>query len=226
VSNGIANTASFIRDDLLRLAKKMPNSPLANAAPDDVMLVDGMIASRRDASNSVSIADAMRHGAVDRIDLEKTVTFEHDGSRAHNTHSAVFAEVKVDEQLGVIRVTRVVSAIAAGRILNLKTASSQIMGGVVWGIGMALHEQTLIDHRFGRIMNADFAEYHVPVNADVHDINVIFVDERDDHVNPMGIKGLGEIGIVGVAAAIANAVYHATGKRVRDLPITLDKLQR
>ena len=129
----------------------------------------------------------------------------------------------MDEQLGVIRVTRVVSAVAAGRIMNTKTARSQIMGSVVWGIGMALHEETLTDHRFGRIMNANIAEYHVPVHADVHDIKVIFVDEPDD-INPLGIKGVGEIGIVGVAAAIANAVYHATGKRVRDLPITLDKL--
>ena len=131
----------------------------------------------------------------------------------------------MDEQIGVIRVTRVVSAVAAGRILNPKTAGSQILGGVVWGIGMALHEETLIDHKFGRIMNANIAEYHVPVNADIHDIKVIFVDEADDS-NPLGLKGVGEIGIVGVAAAIANAVYHATGKRVRDLPITLDKLQR
>jgi xanthine dehydrogenase YagR molybdenum-binding subunit len=226
VANGIANTAGFVRDELLRLAQQLPDSPLADATPAEVALADGTIVHRSNASRAVSIADAMRRGAVDRIDLEKTVTFDDDGSRAHNTHSAVFAEVKVDEQIGVIRVTRVVSAVAAGRILNTKTASSQIMGGVVWGIGMALHEQTLIDHRFGRIMNADFAEYHVPVNADVHDIQVIFVDEADDQINPMGIKGLGEIGIVGVAAAIANAVYHATGKRVRDLPITLDKLQR
>ena len=119
--------------------------------------------------------------------------------------------------------TRVVSAVAAGRILNPKTAGSQILGGVVWGIGMALHEETLIDHRFGRIMNANIAEYHVPVHADVHDIKVIFVDEQDTS-NPLGMKGVGEIGIVGVAAAIANAVHHATAKRVRDLPITLDKL--
>jgi len=134
--------------------------------------------------------------------------------------------VKIDEQLGVIRVTRLVNAVAAGRILNTKTAHNQIMGGVVWGIGMALHEETLVDHRFGRVMNANIAEYHVPVNADVHDIKVIFVDEPDNIINPLGIKGVGEIGLVGVAAAIANAVYHATGKRVRDLPITLDKLQR
>jgi xanthine dehydrogenase YagR molybdenum-binding subunit len=204
----------------------MPNSPLADAAPDEVALVDGKLVIKLDASRAVSIADAMRHAGVDRIEQEKSTSFPDDGSHSHNTHSAIFAEVKVDEQLGVIRVTRVVNAIAAGRILNTKTASSQIMGGVVWGIGMALHEETLVDHNFGRIMNANIAEYHVPVNADVHDIKVIFVDEPDEIINPLGIKGLGEIGIVGVAAAIANAIYHATGKRVRDLPITLDKLQR
>jgi xanthine dehydrogenase YagR molybdenum-binding subunit len=137
----------------------------------------------------------------------------------------VFAEVKIDEQIGVIRVTRIVSTIAAGRIVNAKTARSQILGSVVMGIGMALHEETLTDHKFGRIVNANFAEYHVPVNADIHDVEVIFVDEPDALINPLGVKGVGEIGIVGVAAAIANAVYHATGKRIRDLPITLDKLQ-
>ena len=168
----------------------------------------------------------MRLGGLDRLVKEKLNTFEASHSHAHNTHSAAFAEVKVDEQLGVIRVTRVVSAVAAGRILNTKTAASQIMGSVVGGIGMALHEETVFDHRFGRIMNANVAEYHMPVNADIHDIKVIFVDERDDTINPLGVKGVGEIGIVGVAAAVANAVYHATGKRVRDLPITLDKLRR
>jgi xanthine dehydrogenase YagR molybdenum-binding subunit len=226
VSNGIATTAAAVRAELLRLARGIPNSPLADATPEQVALVDGKLVSRRDASRAVPIADAMRQGGVDRIEQEKQTTFEDSGSHAHNTHSAVFAEVKVDEQLGVTRVTRIVSAVACGRVLNPKTASNQIIGGVVWGIGMALHEETLVDHKFGRVMNANIAEYHVPVNADVPDIEVIFVDEHDDMVNPLGIKGLGEIGIVGVAAAIANAIYHATGKRVRDLPITLDKLQR
>jgi xanthine dehydrogenase YagR molybdenum-binding subunit len=226
VSNGIATTAAAVREELLRLVRQTPNSPLADATPSDIALREGKLVSIRDPSRAVPIADAMRQGGVDRIEQERQTTFDDDGSHAHNTHSAVFAEVKVDEQLGVVRVTRIVSTIAAGRILNTKTASSQIIGGVVWGIGMALHEETLIDHKFGRIMNANIAEYHVPVNADVHDIKVIFVDEPDDIVNPLGIKGVGEIGIVGVPAAIANAIYHATGKRVRDLPITLDKLER
>jgi xanthine dehydrogenase YagR molybdenum-binding subunit len=225
-SHAVAATAEEVRGELLALAKKMTGSPLADAKLEEVTLTDGKVVSKQDASRAVSIADAMRQGKIERIEKEKTNNFPDDKSHARNTHSAVFAEVKVDEQLGVVRVTRVVSAVAAGRILNTKTAHSQIMGGVVWGIGMALHEETVFDHRFGRIMNANIAEYHVPVNADVHDIEVIFVDEPDEIINPLGIKGLGEIGIVGVAAAIANAVYHATGKRVRDLPITLDKLQR
>jgi xanthine dehydrogenase YagR molybdenum-binding subunit len=226
VSHAIANTAEAVRKELLGLAKKMPDSPLAGLKPKDVILADGMIVSKKEPSRAVPFAGAMRHGGIDRIEREKSANFEEDSRHARNTHSAIFAEVKIDEQLGVIRVTRVVSAVAAGRILNPKTARSQIMGSVVWGIGMALHEETLVDHNFGRIVNANIAEYHVPVNADVRDIEVIFIDEPDDIVNPLGIKGVGEIGLVGVAAAIANAVYHATGKRVRDLQVTLDKLQR
>jgi xanthine dehydrogenase YagR molybdenum-binding subunit len=225
-SHAVVAAAEEVRKELLALAKAIKGSPLANAKPEDVVLAGGKIVSKKDSSRAVSIADAMRHGAVDRIEKEKTNNFPDGSSHARNSHSAVFAEVKVDEQIGVIRVTRVVSAVAAGRILNTKTAHSQIMGSVVWGIGMALHEETVFDHQFGRIMNANIAEYHVPVNADVQDIKVIFVDEPDEIINPLGIKGLGEIGIVGVAAAIANAVYHATGTRVRDLPITLDKVHR
>ena len=223
VANGIVTAAEAIRDELLRFAKQMPSSPLANCSPDEVGFAAGKLVSKRDGSRAVSLADAMRQGKVDRITQEKTTLPSHNHSHANNTHVAHFVEVKVDEQLGVIRVTRAVSAVAAGRILNTKTAGSQILGGVVWGIGMALHEETLIDHTFGRIMNANIADYHVPVHADIHDIKVIFVDEPDGS-NPLGLKGVGEIGIIGVAAAVANAVYHATGKRVRELPITLDKL--
>lgn len=226
ISHAIAKTAAELRAELLRIAKTMPDSPLKAAKLDDVVLADGKLADGKAPDKAASIADIMRHGGVERIARETANKPEAPESYGRNTHSAVFAEVKIDEELGVIRVTRIVDAVAAGRILNTKTASSQIMGGVVWGIGMALHEEALVDHQFGRVMNHTLAEYHVPVNADVQDIKVIFVDEPDSLINPLGIKGVGEIGIVGVAAAIANAVYHATGKRVRDLPITLDKLQR
>jgi xanthine dehydrogenase YagR molybdenum-binding subunit len=226
VAHAIAAAADEVRMELLGLAQKMPGSPLAGLQPDDVLLADGMIAAKQNKNRAVSLVDAMRHGGVDRIEHEKLAEFREDNRHARNTHSAIFAEVKVDEQLGIIRVTRVVNAVAAGRIINTKTAASQVMGSVVWGIGMALHEETLVDHNFGRVMNANIAEYHVPVNADVQDIRIIFVEEPDSTVNPLGIKGVGEIGIVGVAAAIANAVYHATGKRVRDLPITIDKIFR
>ena len=131
VANAIATTAGAVREELLRLAKQMPDSPLADATPDEVVLIDGSLASRKNARRSVAIADAMRHTGVDRIERETATNFPDDAAHAHNAHSAVFAEVKVDDQLGVVRVTRVVSAVAAGRILNPKTAASQIMGGVV-----------------------------------------------------------------------------------------------
>ena len=149
------------------------------------------------------------------------------GERKHvgYAHSAVFVEARVDEDLGVLRLPRIVIAVAAGRILNPKTARSQILGGVVMGLGQALHEEALTDHRLGRLMNHNFAEYHIPANADVGDIEVIFVEEPDRQVSALGVKGLGEIGLVGVAAAVANAIFHATGARVRSLPITIDKIR-
>ncbi len=136
---------------------------------------------------------------------------------------AKFVEVRIDPDLGLIRVVRVVSAIDGGRILNEKLAASQIIGGTVGGIGMALLEETVSDPGTGRIANATFGDYLVAVNADVPNMDVIFVGEPDP-MNPIGTKGVGEIGLVGIAAAIANAVYHATGKRIRELPITLEKL--
>jgi xanthine dehydrogenase YagR molybdenum-binding subunit len=215
-----------VQEELLGLAQRMAGSPLTGAKLDDVEFAEGKIRSKDDERREVSVADAMRAGNADRIEKEASAEPKGNSKYAHFTHSAVFAEVKIDEQLGVIRVTRVVNAVAAGRILNPKTACSQILGAVVGGIGMALHEETLTDNRFGRFMTHNLADYHVPVNADVHAIDVIFVEEKDNEINPLGVKGVGEIGIVGTAAAIANAVYHATGTRVRDLPITLDKLMR
>ncbi len=226
VGSAIHAACRAVQEELLGLAQKMEGSPLAGAKLDDVVFAEGKIRHQGDESREVSVADAMRAGKADRIEKEASAEPKGDSKYSHHAHSAVFAEVKIDEQLGVIRVTRVVNAVAAGRILNPKVAGSQILGAVVGGIGMALHEETVTDHRFGRFMTHNLADYHVPVNADVHAIDVLFVEERDDEINPLGIKGLGEIGIVGTAAAVANAVYHATGKRVRDLPITLDKLMR
>jgi xanthine dehydrogenase YagR molybdenum-binding subunit len=226
VGSAIHAACGKVQQEVFRLAQNISDSPLVGAKLEEVTFAQGMIRHRHDQRREVSLADAMRAGKADRIEKEASAESNGDSKYSHSTHSAVFAEVKIDEQLEVIRVTRVVSAVAAGRILNPKLAGSQILGAVVGGIGMALHEETTTDHRFGRFMNHNLAEYHVPVNADIHAIDVIFVEEQDSEINPLGVKGVGEIGIVGTAAAIANAVYHATGKRRRDLPITIDKLMR
>jgi xanthine dehydrogenase YagR molybdenum-binding subunit len=141
-----------------------------------------------------------------------------------HAHGAVFAEVKVDPDLGQMRVTRVVGAFAAGRIINPRMVHSQLCGGMIWGVSFALHEHAVMDPRSGRPMNPNLAEYHIPVNADVPSIEALLVEEQDPHVNALGIKGVGEIGVTGSAGAVANAVWHATGVRVRNFPITLDRL--
>jgi xanthine dehydrogenase YagR molybdenum-binding subunit len=225
IGSAVRAVCEKVRKKLLHLARKGGGSPLAAAKLEDITFSDGCIRLSRDPSQAVSLIAAMRHGGVNVIEEQATSvpdTAQQQYSRY--SHSAVFVEVKVDEDLGMIEVARVVSAIAGGRILNPKTARSQVMGGIVWGIGMALEEESVIDQQFGRFMNHNLAEYHVAVNADVPAIEVLFVDEHDDKVNPLGVKGLGELGVVGVAAAISNAVFHATGKRVRELPITLDKV--
>ncbi len=223
VGSAVSRACASLRQHILDAAQQTPASPFTGASLDDVSFENGELISRRDPQARVSLAQVIQTSGT----LEAEARVEPGEERkkwATGTHSAVFAEVRVDEALGTVRVTRVVSAVAAGRVVNPKTAANQITGGVVWGIGMALHEETWTDHRLGRFMNHNLAEYHVPVNADVHDIEVFFVEEEDSVVNDLGSKGVGEIGIVGVAAAIANAIYHATGKRVRDLPITPDKL--
>jgi xanthine dehydrogenase YagR molybdenum-binding subunit len=140
------------------------------------------------------------------------------------SHGAVFAEVKVDPDLGMVRATRLVGAFAAGRIINPKLVRSQYYGGMIWGVSFALQEAAIADPRTGRIMNADLAEYRIPVNADVPSLEAILVPEDDRYVNPLGVKGVGEIGITGTVGAIANAVWHATGVRVRRFPIQIEDL--
>jgi xanthine dehydrogenase YagR molybdenum-binding subunit len=218
-----------LADELYQAAARMDASPLGSAARDEVALRDGHMVVAANPAQRVPLAELVRATGKDFIEAEEVAKPGVSGlvdmlTKARNTHSTIFAEVKVDEELGVVRVTRVVIAVAAGRIINPKTARSQVLGAVVMGIGMALHEETVMDHRLGRFMTHNFADYHIPVNADIADIDVIFVDEHDPEVSPLGIKGVGEIGIVGTAAAVANAIFHATGKRVRSLPVTIDKL--
>ncbi len=166
-------------------------------------------------------------GIVPAEGLEASGAFEtNPEAQQFSMHAfgAQFAEVRVHVETGEVRVPRLLGVFAAGRIINPKMARSQLLGGMTMGLSMALHEASVLDPRFGDYVNHDFAEYHIATNADVGTIDVTWIDEEDPHVNPMGAKGIGEIGIVGTAAAIANAVYHATGIRIRDLPITLDKL--
>jgi xanthine dehydrogenase YagR molybdenum-binding subunit len=225
VGPAVQAACAKVREQLFGLALRIPKSPLTDANPDEVIFENGHIKLRKDPSRTVAFADALGNSMVNEVEGNaSTGPTPKQAEYGTYTHSAVFVEVHVDEELGTIHVARAVNALAAGRVLNLKTARSQVLGGLVWGIGMALEEESVIDHRFGRFMNHSLGEYHVPVNADIRDLDVIFVEERDDVVNTLGAKGLGEIGLVGVAAAIANAVYNATGKRIRELPITLDKL--
>ena len=212
--------------EIVETLGKEQNSPFAGVAVNDVLVENGGITVKGRSDTRISFADALKRINKENVSVLHRST-PNAGERSKYTiasHGAQFAEVKVDEEIGTIRVTRVVQGTAAGKIINPKGAHGQEMGGVVWGIGMALTEKTDVDHRFGRIMNPNLAGYHVPVNADVGQIETIFVDEDDKIVNPLGAKGLGELGLVGIPAVIANAVYHATGKRFRELPITPDKI--
>jgi xanthine dehydrogenase YagR molybdenum-binding subunit len=174
-------------------------------------------------------AEAFRaeHGAQPAAGAEASAPMSQspdDDRYAMYAFGAQFAEVRVHAATGEVRVPRMLAVFDAGRIINPLTARSQLVGGMVWGLSMALLEQSVLDPRFGHVVNHDLAEYHVPVNADVGDVQAHWLGEPDPHTNPMGSKGIGEIGITGSPAAIANAVHHATGVRVRDLPITADKL--
>jgi xanthine dehydrogenase YagR molybdenum-binding subunit len=189
-----------------------------------VVIEDGAIGRRGEQRREPAVATLARTGNQS-VEAEGAAK-PGDEKKQYSMHSfgAVFAEVQVDPELGIIRVPRVVARYDVGRLLNAKTGRSQLLGGIVMGIGMALMEESVLDERYGRIVNANLAEYHVPTNADVGMIDVGVVDDADPYIDALGARGIGEIGITGVAAAIANAVYHATGVRVRDLPITLDKL--
>nr|WP_227501594.1 molybdopterin cofactor-binding domain-containing protein [Synechocystis sp. PCC 7509] len=207
------------------MARANKKSPLYNIPETEIAIENGQMFLKSDRTKSETYASILQRNNLKMVEASFDAKFD-EANKKYSMHSfgAQFAEVHVDPDLGQIRVTRFVGAFGNGRIMNLKTARSQIIGGITMGVGMALLEDTITDSRSGRIVNPNLGEYHVPVNADIPAIEAYFVEENDPHINSIGAKGVGEIGITGVAAAIANAVYHATGKRVRSLPITLDKL--
>jgi xanthine dehydrogenase YagR molybdenum-binding subunit len=230
---GLASYGSAVREGCLAARNKVlalvradARSPLKGVTDAEIEVRAGRLVLKREPARGETYAAILqRHNLPQGVEARADIK-PGDEAKQYSMHAfgAQFAEVRVDPDTGEVRVPRFLGAFGAGRIVNPKTARSQLAGGIVMGLGMALTEASVVDERFGHFVNADFAEYHVPVNRDVPTIEVMFVEELDNHVNPLGTKGIGELGIVGAAAAIANAVYHATGKRVRDLPITPDKV--
>jgi xanthine dehydrogenase YagR molybdenum-binding subunit len=222
----IHNAGADVIARLADLALNDKRSPLFGAGNAGVIARGGRLCRRDDEGRSESYAEILGRAGLAQIEGRGTGAADPaaQSSYAMHAHGAVFAEVKVDPDLGQIRAARVVGAFAAGRIINPRMVESQLLGGMIWGISFALHEQAIMDPRSGRPTNANLAEYHIPVNADVPSLEAILVEEHDPHVNALGIKGVGEIGITGTAGAIANAVWHATGVRIRKYPITLDRL--
>ncbi|MBX0291000.1 xanthine dehydrogenase family protein molybdopterin-binding subunit [Hymenobacter sp. HSC-4F20] len=244
VSSSVYLAAQDVWQKLIKLAVADKNSPLYGAKSADVEMGNGRLQLKAKPATGEAFTEVMkraslgdvegnaqgRYGSVYRepsaaadADMNKE---EKEAAAGYSMHAfgAHFCEVHVDPELGTVRVARWVSVMSAGRILNPKTARSQVIGGTIFGIGSALMEQTVRDPHWARYTNADLANYHIPVNADIPDMTVDFIDEHDPHVNAMGVKGIGEIAIVGVTAAVANAFFHATGRRLRSLPMTPDKV--
>ena len=222
----IHNAGAAVIAKLADLATGDERSPLFGAGNAGVVARDGRLFRRDDETRSESYADIIGRAGLAQVEARGKGASDPaaQANYAMHAHGAVFAEVKVDPDLGQIRVTRLVGAFAAGRIINPHLVRSQIYGGMIWGMSFALHEEALVDRRSGRIINANLAEYHVPVNADVPSMEALMIEEHDPHVNALGIKGVGEIGITGSAGAVANAVWHATGVRVRRFPIRIEEL--
>jgi xanthine dehydrogenase YagR molybdenum-binding subunit len=222
----IHNAGADVVARLADLATNDNRSQLFGAGNAGVIARGGRLFRRDDESRSESYSDILGRAGLAEIEGQgrSAANQAAQSTYAMHAHGAVFAEVKVDPDLGQMRVTRVVGAFAAGRIINPRMVRSQLYGGMIWGVSFALHERAVVDLRSGRPMNPNLGEYYIPVNADVPLVEAILVEERDPHVNALGIKGVGEIGITGTAGAVANAVWHATGVRVREFPITLDRL--
>jgi xanthine dehydrogenase YagR molybdenum-binding subunit len=222
----VHNAGAAVIGKLADLATRDRRSPLFGAGNAGAIARSGRLVRRDDETRSESYAEILARAGLAEVEASGTGTADAvaQAEYAMHAHGAVFAEVKIDPDLGQIRVTRMVGAFAAGRIINPKLVRSQLLGGMIWGVSFALHEEAMVDRHSARVMNADLAEYHVPVNADVPSMDVLTVDEHDPHVNALGIKGVGEIGVTGSAGAVANAVWHATGTRVRRFPIRIENL--
>jgi xanthine dehydrogenase YagR molybdenum-binding subunit len=225
ISAAVHTAVTELRDQLIGMAVADPNSPLHGANPGEVLVEDGRMRLRGDPSTGETYGDLLqRHFMTDAETIGSWYPPPPNQPYGLMSFGAQFAEVGVDPELGIVRVRRMVGAFAPGRVLNAKTAHSQVMGGMIWGLGQALLEGTMPDPRDGRWANASLGEYLVAVNADAPDVEIEFVEVEDKVVNPLGVKGVGELGMVGAAAAIANAVSHATGRRIRELPIRIEHL--
>jgi xanthine dehydrogenase YagR molybdenum-binding subunit len=225
VGSAVKVACEALKQKLLQLAISKPGSPFGNFKPEDIAVKAGQIYLTSNPAVRISYAEVLNQHNLPQVEVTEAsgpgAEWQQFSMYSFGAH---FVEVHVHPATGEARVKRAVTCAAVGKIINEKMARSQSVGGIVGGIGMALTEESVMDHRYGRYITNNLADYHVPVHADVPPIDVIFIDEHDPHVNPVGAKGLGEIAIVGVAAAVANAVFHATGKRIRELPITPDKL--
>ena len=225
VGSAVAHVGTMLRDRFIRTAVVDPGSPLVGLRPADVAVAGGRMFHTGEPTRGESYPDLLRRRGWESLDAQDTWSPDDADQRfSMHAYGAIFAEVAVDELLGTVRIRRVYGCYDAGRIINPKLAHSQAVGGMVGGIGMALLEATHLDHRDGRIVNANMSDYLVPVNADVPALDAEFVPAEDTIADPLGVKGLGELVMVGVPAAIANAVFNATGKRITDLPITVEKL--
>ncbi len=225
VGSSIQGAARAALAKLIEVARADSRSPLYGVSADQAVARDGRLALKGDSAKGETYKDILTRAGVKEVEGSYDTQFN-DKEKKFSSHAfgAHFAEVRVDPDFGEVRLARFTGVFDVGRVMNMKTGRSQMQGGIIMGIGMALMEETVLDENRGIIVNRDLAEYHVPVNADVPPIDVVLLENFDEHASPIGAKGAGEIGIVGAAAAVANAVYHATGVRVRDLPITPDKL--
>ncbi len=210
--------------DLAKTTSYFHTEKIHTADLKDFRFENGFIILTAEPAKKLSYGELLNYAGLKQVDLledSQRATQDKFSTYAYAVH---FVKVLVHPATGVIRFSKIVTVVDGGKIVSENTARSQVIGGVVWGIGMALMEEGVIDHRYGRWVNNNLADYHVPVHADVPHIDVLFVNKPDPLVNPIGAKGIGEVTMVGFAAAVANAVFHATGKRIRELPITPDKL--